>query len=128
MGEGPSVSNTHEGDPTDYDAEGKLLVDGAKMANDTFKSVGWCSAFLFGWVLERRYVGFSTDIPMLQRVTRVTTGLLSYYAVSLILVPLIKGMLPGAAGTIASCFFQILYVSFLFPLCVKRLEKPAARG
>ena len=114
--------------PTDYDAEGKLLVDGAKMANDTFKRVGWCSAFLIGWVLERRYVGFSTDIPMLQRVTRVTTGLLSYYAVSLILVPLIKGMLPGAAGTIASCFVQILYVSFLFPLCVKHLEKPAARG
>lgn len=28
--------------PADYDAEGKLIVDGAKMANDTFKGVGWC--------------------------------------------------------------------------------------
>lgn len=112
--------------PADYDAEGKILVDGAKMANDTFKGVGWCSAFLVGWVLERRFVGFSTDgIPMARRVTRIATGLLSYYAVSLILVPLIKGWLPGAAGTIASCFVQILYVSFIFPWCVKRLEKPA---
>jgi len=109
--------------PADYDSEGKLLVDGAKMANDTFKGVGWCAAFLVGWVLERRFVGFSTDrIPMAWRVTRVTTGLLSYYAVSLILVPLIKSWLPGASGTIASCFVQILYVSFIFPLCMKRLE------
>ena len=114
--------------PTDYNAEGKLLVDGTKMANDTFKGIGWCAAFLVGWVLERRFVGFSTDgITMAQRVTRVTTGLLSYYAVSLILAPLIKGWLPGAAGTIASCFVQFLYISFIFPLCIKRLEKPAAQ-
>ena len=32
--------------PADYDAEGKLIVDGAKMANDTFKGVGYCIAFL----------------------------------------------------------------------------------
>lgn len=114
--------------PADYDAEGKLLVDGAKMANDTFKGVGWCCAFLVGWVLERRFVGFSTDVSMIRRVTRVVTGLLSYYAVSLILVPFVKGLLPGAAGTVVSCFVQILYVTFIFPLCVKRLEKPEARG
>ena len=114
--------------PAHYDAEGKLLVDGTKMANDTFKGIGWCAAFLVGWILERRFVGFSTDgITMAQRVTRVTTGLLSYYAVSLILVPLVKGWLPGAAGTIASCFVQFLYISFIFPLCIKRLEKPAAQ-
>ena len=101
--------------PADYDAEGKLLVDGAKMANDTFEGIGWCSAFLVGWILERRFVGFSTDISMVRRVTRVATGLLSYYAVSLILVPFVKGLLPGAAGTIVSCFVQILYVSFVFP-------------
>ena len=47
--------------PEHYDAAGKLLVDGAKMANDTFKGVGWCVGFLAGWVLERRFVGFSTD-------------------------------------------------------------------
>ena len=46
--------------PEDLDAEGKLLVDGLKMANDTFKGVGWCSAFLIGWIFERRFVNFST--------------------------------------------------------------------
>ena len=108
--------------PADYDAEGKLLVDGAKMANDTFKGVGWCAAFLIGWVLERRFVGFSTDVPMKKRVSRAVTGLLSYYAVSLILVPLVKNWIAGPAGTIASCFLQMFCVAFLFPLLLKICE------
>lgn len=103
--------------------EAKLLVDGAKMANDTYKGVGWCAAFLVGWVLERRYVGFSTDVPVLTRVVRLSVGVFAYYAVSLILVPLLKGWITGAAGTIVSCFVQMFYISFLFPWCIERFRK-----
>lgn len=109
--------------PEDYDAAGKLLVDGRKMANDTYKGVGWCIGFLTGWVLERRRIGFSTDIPMVRRITRLTTGLLGYYAVSLILMPALKQWIPGAGGTVTSCFLQMFYVSFLFPWCIKHLER-----
>ena len=105
--------------PEDFDAAGNLIVDGAKMAKDTFKGIGWCSAFLIGWILERRYVGFSTDIPMKDRITRLVGGLLSYYAVNLILVPLIKNWIPGAAGTVASCFVQMFFIIFIVPLCIK---------
>ncbi len=109
--------------PEDYDATGKLLVDGTKMANDTFKGVGWCMAFLVGWILERRFVNFTTDVPWLQKLTRLAGGLLGYYAVSLILVPLIKGWIPGFVGTLTSCFFQMFYVSFLFPCCMRSRKK-----
>ena len=111
--------------PADYDAEGNLIVDGSKMANDTFKGVGWCAAFLTGWILERRFVRFSTDVSLITKITRLAAGLLSYYAVSLILVPLVKGWVPGPAGTIVSCFLQMFFISFLFPWCMKHLEKPA---
>ena len=114
--------------PSYYDEAGKLLVDGAKMPNDTYKGVGWCIGFLAGWVLEKRYVGFSTDVPMMTRMTRLTTGLLGYYAVSLILIPLVKGWIPGMAGTIITCFIQMFYVSFIFPWCAKRLEHAPARA
>ena len=109
--------------PQDYDSAGKLIVDGAKMANDTFKGVGWCSAFLVGWILERRFVRFSTDIPLTAKLTRLTYGLVSYYAVSLILVPLIKDWSGGPVGTLVSCFLQMFYISFCFPLVIKYLEK-----
>ena len=108
--------------PVDYDAAGKILVDGAKMANDTYKGVGWCVGFLLGWVLERRYIGFPTDVPMLTRITRLATGLLCYYAVHLILAPLTKNWIPGATGTIVSCFIEMFYVVFVFPLCIKHFE------
>ena len=111
--------------PEDYDAAGKLLVDGMKMANDTFKGVGWCAGFMLGWVLERRMVRFSTDIPMMARFTRLTTGLMSYYVLSLILLPLLKSAIPGPAGTAVTCFLQMFYVAFLFPWFVTRMEKSA---
>ena len=113
--------------PADYDAAGKLIVDGAKMANDTFKGVGWSAAFLIGWILERRFVGFATDIPLTRKLTRAAGGLLGYYAFSLILVPLVKSWIPGPAGTIVSCFIQMFFVSFLFPWCFRRLEKAGAQ-
>lgn len=109
--------------PADYNAEGKLIVDGAKMANDTFKGVGYSSAFLIGWLLERRFVGFSTDVPLPVKLARAVIGLLGYYLVSLILMNLIKQWIPGAIGTTLSCFLQIFYIAFLFPLCAKKLEK-----
>lgn len=108
--------------PEDRDAAGKLLVDGTKMAGDTFKGVGWAIGYLAGWVLERRFVGFSTDVPVVTRVTRFVTGLLGFYAVSLILLPLIKRWIPGVTGTILSCFLQMFYVSFLFPWCIKHFK------
>jgi hypothetical protein len=49
-------------------------------------------------------------------------GLLGYYAGSLILVPLIRTLITGPVGTVISCFLQMFYVSFLFPLMMKRLE------
>ena len=109
--------------PTDYDAEGKLIVDGAKMANDTFKGIGYCAAILVGWMMERRFVGFSTDVSMPQKLTRAVVGMLGYYLISLILSPLVKAWLPGFAGTTISCFIQMFYVAFLFPLCAKALEQ-----
>ena len=112
--------------PETKDAAGNLLVDGKKMANDTYKGVGWAIGCLAGWVLERRFVGFSTDVSMPVRATRFAAGILSFYAVTLIPVPLIKGWIPGAAGVIVSCFVQMFYVSFLFPWCIKHC--PALNG
>ncbi len=109
--------------PADYDANGKLIVDGAKMANDTFKGVGWGAAFLLGWLLERRYVGFSTGVSLPRKFTRCVIGMTLYYVVSLLLAPQLKSALGGPAGTTVSCFVQMFYVAFLFPWCIKRLEK-----
>ena len=95
------------------------------LALQNFRNGG--GAFLTGWVSERRFVGFSTDVPMITRVSRAAEGLLGYYIVSLIFVPLIKNGISGPAGTVLSCLVQLLYVTFIFPWCLKYLEKPSAQ-
>lgn len=108
--------------PVDYDSNGKIIVEGAKMANDTFKAVGWVSAFLSGWILERRFVGFSTDISKERRFSRGIFGIMGYYAVTFVLNTLLKKWIPGPAGTILTCFLQMFYITFLFPWIMKKAE------
>ena len=110
--------------PQDYDEAGKLIVDGAKMANDTFKGVGFCTGILTGWILEKRFVKFSTtDIPMSIRASRLVFGLLIYYIVSLIISPAVKSWIPGPVGILLSAYLQMFYVMFLYPLGIKLFEK-----
>ncbi len=109
--------------PADTDAAGNVIVEGAKMANDTFKGVGYCTAFLTGWILERRFVQFLTDISMTKRITRLIFGLFTYYVVSLIFVPALKDGISGAPGTFISCYVQVFYVTFIFPWLLKYFEK-----
>ena len=108
--------------PVDYDSNGKIIVEGAKMANDTFKAVGWVSAFLTGWILERRFVGFSTDISKERRFSRGIFGIMGYYVVTFVLNTLLKKWIPGPAGTILTCFLQMFYITFLFPWIMKKAE------
>ena len=109
--------------PKDYDTDGQLLVDGLKMANDTYKAIGWCIGLLTGWVLEKKFICFSTDVSMVTRTTRLAIGLLGHYVVSLIFIPLLNVRIPGGGGTIVSCFVQMFYVTFVFPWFVKHFER-----
>lgn len=109
--------------PVDYDENGAILVEGAKMAKDTYKAVGWSLAVWIGRILDRRYVHFSTDVPLTDKIFRLVAGLLSFYAVSLVICPAVKDLIPGPAGTVANTFLQIFYIIILFPLICVRLEE-----
>lgn len=110
--------------PVDYDAEGKLLVDGMKMAVDTYKSIGCNIGFFVGLIIERRFVKFSTENCDLQtRLSRLISGVVSYYLVYYTVCPIIKNGIGGNAGVIASCFVQMLYISLIYPALIKLAEK-----
>lgn len=47
--------------PTDYAADGSVIVEGSKMATDSFKNAGMGIGFFIGWFIERRFIKFSTD-------------------------------------------------------------------
>ena len=53
----------------------------------------------------------------------IAVGMLSYYAVSLIVVPLLKSWIGGPAGIMVSCFVQLFYIVFCFPWLIVRMER-----
>jgi membrane-associated phospholipid phosphatase len=113
--------------PVDLDAEGNVLVDGAKMAKDTFKGCGWAAGILIGWLLERRYVNFTTDVDGVTRITRAIVGLFFYYVLTLVALTPLTGLLPAPFDTIVSSFLSMFYIVWFFPWLTTKYEKsPAA--
>ena len=105
--------------PVDYDAEGKILVDGIKMASDSFKGVGWSLGFFIGSVLEKRYVNFTSDGTIQQRAARLVGGLLGFYFVNLILCSIIKLFITGTLATIVTNFVVMFYITLIFPYFIR---------
>lgn len=93
------------------------------MAADTFKGAGWSAGILVGWLLERRFVGLTTEVPVALKLTRATVGMLGYYAISLIVVPLVKIWIAESVGVALASFLQVLYVTFTFPWLIVRTER-----
>ena len=67
--------------------------------------VYWCCSKSFGSYLLMGWSG-----------NRLANGVL-----------IIKTWIPGAAGSLISCFIQMFYVTFIHPWFIKRFEKPAAQ-
>lgn len=113
--------------PVDYDATGKILVDGSKMAVDTYKAVGWNCGFFVGWIIERRYVKFTSEGTISNRCLRLIVGLLSYYFINLAILPIIQNVIGGIPGTIINCFLQMLYIVLLCPICFKLYQEKTGK-
>ena len=114
--------------PVDYDKEGKILVEGIKMASDCFKGVGWSLGYFVGAVLEKRYVNFSSDGTVQQRAIRLVGGLLGFYFVNLILCSIIKLFITGTLATIVTNFFVMLYITLIFPYFIKTGQAASGVG
>ena len=65
--------------PTDYAADGSVIVEGSKMAVDSFKNAGMGIGFFIGWFIERRFINFSNDNNT-ENIVRLIFGVLTYTA------------------------------------------------
>lgn len=115
-----------------YPAEyigGKLLVDPFEMIEDCYKSAGVVLGVLVGWVIERRFIGFSTDGMDLRRgVLRLIVGGallgLAYGPVGHAFVSLL-GAYPGQ---LVRHLLVFLTVTALAPAAFVAVEGRALRG
>lgn len=64
--------------PVDYAPDGSVIVEGSKMAVDSYKTAGGAMGMLMGWFIERRFIKFSTDIGNSERIARLAFCFFTY--------------------------------------------------
>lgn len=60
--------------PMDYNSQNELFVDPYKMKTDGFKSFGSFFGIMAGWIVERKFICFSTQIPNKKKLLRLLAG------------------------------------------------------
>ena len=117
-----ALYTTFKGYPVDYDATGKILVEGSKMAKDTYMSVGWNIGFFVSWIIERRFVNFSDGKNIQQNALRLLFGLLSLYVINLIIRNSISVSIGGFLGIIIQSALEMAYIVTIFPFIFNFFE------
>ena len=108
--------------PTDFTPDGKLLVDPKEMITDCYSAAGCVYGFLIGWISERRFVNFKTDVPKKSKIIRAVVG----SVILLIIATVVKDALQAIHiwwGELAFFAIAFIYILFLFPLLFTKLEK-----
>ncbi|MBP5156316.1 MAG: phosphatase PAP2 family protein, partial [Treponema sp.] len=108
--------------PVDY-VDGKVLVDPRAMQLSSLKQVGELAGLFLGWFIERRFIRFSTDCSVSEKLVRLAvcgTGLLweSRH------VPRMVRAVFGARGSVIVIqFIFVFYIMCVAPLLCRLLHR-----
>lgn len=108
--------------PMDY-LDGKLIVDPEKMKPDSFGNTGMMLGTAIGWLLERRFVKFSTEVSRKTAVSRFISGALGVLLLYYCATPFFALFLPSFAAKAVSGGIQSLYLILLHPMVFTAWEK-----
>jgi len=107
--------------PLDYSNTGDLLVDPLEMIVDCYLAAGCLTGFLSGWILERRFLNFATEVSGKKRVLRAVIGAV----LLLFLVFVVRDILVDIDvywGNFAFFFLTFVFILFIYPLIFTKIE------
>ena len=102
--------------PMDYDAAGKLIVDPAILTIDTFKNAGLAVTTFIFWPIERRFIKFSTDGTLEEKVTRFIFGYIGLTFIIYVIMPLFS---KTPIGGFLQNFVLMTFVILIYPAIIK---------
>lgn len=108
--------------PLEFTAEGVLLVDPEELREDSFAAAGLSIGFAVGWLLERRYIRFSVDGTLMQRVVRMAVGAAVMLVVKKSLEALFALEFSGVLEKGFPPIFLMIYVMAGYPWLFQKLE------
>lgn len=111
--------------PLDYAADGKLLVDPAKMMKDGYKDAGRLLGVTLGLFLEKRFVKFSMDVSVQRKVARCAVGVLLIIFYEKAFMPIISDLVSLSWIGMALTFAELILFIVIYPLCFSKIESMA---
>ena len=108
--------------PMDYTANGILLQDPKEMIIDCYVAAGCVLGFLTGWILERRFVKFSTEVNAGFKIARGALGAVILGVVAVFLREPITNI-DIYWGEFIFFFLAFLFIMALYPAVFTAFEK-----
>ena len=109
--------------PIDLDASGNALYDPLRSISSFAGKAGLAIGFLVAWILEEKFIAFSTEnLTLGRRLIRAVTGILLYFLMAIIAAR-VSSLMP-IAWVVAFMQNFIMYfgVIFLTPLIFTKIE------
>ncbi len=78
------------------------------------------STILISWFVDRRWLKYQAVGTALERVTVYVAGILGYFAVVYIIVPLLPA---NIAGYVLDRFIRLVYVMLIVPFIISKTRK-----
>ncbi len=117
---------THKTYPLDYKADGSLLVDPAKMMNDTFLANGMIAGFLVGRFIEKTFIKFESTGFNIVGLIVAFIGFIPLYFIRMNICSVYNFMtiplntaLGSHWGHFAIGFIEFFYTVAIWPIVIK---------
>lgn len=110
--------------PMNY-VNGVLLVDPEIMKEDGFMAAGMVFGFFPGWLIERRWLQFSTDHRSAGQFILAALALLPMLLIYKLLPLALTGIMGPLWAAFVSCALLAFYVTALVPALICRLQRKA---
>ena len=109
--------------PIDYDANGHILYDPLHSIASFASKAGLAIGFLTAWILEEKYIAFSTDnLSTKNRIIRLLVGIVLFF-ISAILAAGVSSLLPIAwMSAFAQNALMYFCINFFGPLIFSKIE------
>ena len=89
------------------------------MVVDAYKDVGFSIGIFVPWIIERRFIKFSSDGPLDCKFLRVAGAYVGYMILMYVLYPSIKASLPPKIANFLVFFMFPFYVMLVVPAVIK---------
>ncbi len=101
----------------------KAIVNPKDMVLDLYKNIGYIVGIFLGWIIERKYINFSTEGTVNQKILRFLVCFVLMQIMLNIFCPMIKKALAPELYEPIIAFLKTFYIICIAPVIIKIMQR-----